>query len=349
MVAEDHDIEENLSAYAVRFVSFAICILVAPLEAVAQAPARVPIVGVLSPWSAPSPSDARPDRANEAFEQGLKELGWIPGRTIHIEYRYAEGRQGHLQELARELVQLRVDVIVPRGTQLIQAAKQATATIPIVMAGVGYDPVELGLVASLAQPGRNITGLTLLAQDLVAKQLEFLKEVVPRLSTVAVLGRASFPLPPKGRQNLEAAAQALGVQLRHVEVQGPDDLDQAFADMTRMHVSGLLVRPDPFVLESVQGRVVALALRHKLPAIYWLPTYVQAGGLMSYGPNLPDVHRRSAYYVDRILRGTPPADLPIEEPAKFALTVNLKTARTLGLTTPQSILTRADDIIQPYQ
>lgn len=338
-----------MSANLIRFVSLALCILAVPLEAAAQAPARVPVVGVLSPWSTPSPTAAQPDRANEAFEHGLKELGWIPGRTIQIEYRYAEGKQGRLEELARELVQLRVDVIVPRGTKLIQAAKQATATIPIVMAGVGYDPVELGLVASLAQPGGNVTGLTLLGQDLVVKQLELLKEVVPRLSRVAVLGRAGFPLTPKGRQKLDAAAQALGVQLRNVEVVAPDDLDQAFADMAGMHVSGLLVRPDPFVLEPSRQRIVALALRHKLPAIYWLPTYIQAGGLMSYGANLPDVHRRVAYYVDRILRGTRPADLPIEEPAKFALIVNLKTARSLGLTIPQSILVRADDIIQPDQ
>lgn len=334
-----------MNAYTVRSVSLAISILVVPLEAVAQARARAPIVGVLSPWSAASAIDAR--SYNQPFEQGLKDLGWIPGQTIRIEYRYAEGRQARPEQLARELLQLRVEVIVARGTQSIQAAKQATGTIPIVMSGIGYDPVQVGLVASLAQPGGNVTGLTLLGQDLVAKQLELLKEAVPRLSTVAVLGRAGFPLPPKGRQNLEAAAQALRVQLRHVEVQGPANLDQAFADTAEMRVGGLLVRPDPFVLESNHERIVALARRYKLPAIYWLPTYVQAGGMMSYGANLPDVHRRAAYYVDRILRGARPADLPIEEPTKFTLTVNLKAAHTLGLTIPQSILIRADDIIQP--
>jgi putative ABC transport system substrate-binding protein len=319
-----------------------LALLVTPPAADAEAPARVPTVGVLSAGPAGG-ALAMPGR--EAFERGLAELGWVPGRNIRVEYRYAEGKRERLEALARDLVLLGVDVIVARATGTIQAAKQATATIPIVMSAAGFDPIQLGLVASLARPGGNVTGLTLLNQDLQVKHLELLKEAVPRLSRVAVLGNAAAPQLAAWR-DLEAAAQAWGIVLHHVEVRGPDDLDRAFADIVGVRAGGLIVRADPFVLEANDKRVIALALRHRLPAVYWLRTYSQAGGLMSYGADLFDIHRRSAFYVDRILRGARPADLPVEEPTKFSLVVNLKAARALGLSIPASVLARANEILQ---
>lgn len=285
-------------------------------------------------------------RGREAFERGLRELGCIPGQTIRIDYRYAQSSPEQLDELARDLVRLGVDVIVGRATPAIRAAKQATTTIPIVMSASGHDPVHLGFVASLARPGGNITGLTLLNQDLPAKQLQLLKEVVPRLSRVAVLGSRAFPLPPKGREDVKAAAEVLNVQLDHVDLTGADDLDETFAAMARDRVGGLLVRSDPFILEPNAKRVIALALKYRLPAMYWLHAYPQAGGLMSYGADLPAVHQRSAFYVDRLLHGARPVDLPVEEPSKLALYVNLKTARAIGLTLPPAILGRVDEFIQ---
>jgi putative tryptophan/tyrosine transport system substrate-binding protein len=321
----------------------ALTIVLLPVVALAQAPARVPTVGVLS--ASPGAS-AHSVRSMEAFERGLKELGWIPGQTIRIEYRHAEGRSERLDELARDLVRARVDLIVARATNSIQAAKRATTSTPIVMSAAGYDPVQLGLVASLARPGGNVTGLTLLTQELPVKQLELLKQLAPGISRVAVLGSAAVPPPARGSQELESAARALGIELHHVEVERADDLDEAFAGMVRARAGGLLVRADAAVLEANDRRIVALALRHKLPAVYWLSTYPQIGGLMSYGPDLFEVHRRAASYVDRILRGARPADLPIEEPTKFSLLLNVKTARALGLTFPPSIVARANDVIE---
>jgi putative ABC transport system substrate-binding protein len=313
------------------------------IDAVAQPPSRVPTVGVLSPASA---TERLAALSREAFERGLKERGWIPGQTIHVEFRYAENRLEQLDELARDLVRRGVDVIVARATTSIRAAKQATTSIPIVMSGTGSDPVDLGFVASRARPGGNITGLTLLNRALLVKQLELLKETVPRLSRVAVLGSKASRSSSTGWQNLEAAALALSLQLHHAEMQSPQDLDEAFAGMVRARAGGLIVLPDPFVLEPHIPQVVALALKHRLAAVYWLEAYTRAGGLMSYGTDLLDVHRRSALFVDRILRGAPPADLPVEEPTKFALVVNGKTARALGLKVPQSVVTRANDIIE---
>lgn len=326
-----------------RSIIVTLSILLMPLGGAAQPSSRVPTVGVLSPGPANSPIQ---EPSRKAFEGGLSELGWIPGQTIRIEYRYGEGKQERLDEVARDLVRLGVNVIVARSSAAIRAAKPATATIPIVMSGSGYDPVLLGFVTSLARPGGNITGLTLLNQDLPVKQLELLSQVVPRLSRVAVLGSAGTPLPAKGREDLEVAARTLGVQLHHVDVRGPEELDEAFTEMTRLRAGGLLVRSDPFVLEPNEKRVVSLAQKHRLPAIYWLQRFPQAGGLMSYGADVFEVHRRSAFYVDRILRGARPADLPVEEPTKFTLVVNLKTARALGLAISPSFLTRANEVIQ---
>jgi putative ABC transport system substrate-binding protein len=332
-----------LSANTIRRLVLAVAMLIAPLDVVAQGPSRVPVVGVLSVGPSTIPLAAQ---GREAFERGLRELGWIPGQTIRLDYRYADGNPKQLDELAGDLVRRGVDIIVARATPAIRAAKKVTATVPIVMAAAGHDPVYLGFVASLARPGGNITGLTLLNQDLPAKQLQLLKEVVPRLSRVTVLGSRAFPLPPKGRQEAEAAAEVLNLHLHHVDLTGADDLDETFAAMARDRVGGLLVRSDPFILEPNAKRVIVLALKHRLPAVYWLHTYPQAGGLMSYGTDLPAVHQRSAFYVDRLLRGARPVDLPVEEPSKLALVVNLKTARAMGLTLPPAILGRANEIIQ---
>ncbi len=318
-------------------------ILAPPGTGAAQPGAWVPAVGVLVTQSAATPIAAQ---GREAFEQGLADLGWTPGQTIRIEYRYAEGKPERLDGLARDLVRLRVDVIVARATASIQAAKRATPTIPIVMSATGVDPVQLGLVASLARPGGNITGLTLLNQDLYAKHLELLKEVIPRLSRVAVIASPGAPLTPAGHEGLEAGARLLGLELHHVEVRAADQIDAAFADIVRARVGALLVRADPFVLEANAPRVAALALRHRIPLMSWLQTFPQVGALMSYGADLPSVHRRSAFYVDRLLRGARPADLPVEEPTRFTLALSLRTARTLGLTIPPAIMARANEVIR---
>jgi putative tryptophan/tyrosine transport system substrate-binding protein len=332
-----------LSANVIRCLVAAVAVLTASLDAAAQGSSRVPVVGVLSATPSTTPISMQ---GREAFERGLRELGWISGRTIRLDYRSAEGKPELLDGYAADLVRLGVDVIVARATPAIRAARKATATVPIVMSAAGYDPIELGFVATLARPGGNTTGLTLLNQDLLGKQLQLLKEAVPRLSLVAVLGSQALPLSPKGRHDLEAAAHVLKVHLHHVDLSRPDDLDETFAAMARDRVSGLLVRADVFILEPNAKRVIALARQHRLPAIYWLHTYPQAGGLMSYGADLFAVHHRSAYYVDRLLRGARPHDLPIEEPSKLALHVNLKTARAIGLTLPPSILARANELIQ---
>jgi len=330
-----------LSVQHLRFIILALSILVVPVAVVAQAPARVPTVGILSAAPASGPTTAA---YREAFERGLKELSWIPGQNIRLEYRYAEGKPAQLEGLAHDLVRLGVDVIVARATTSIRAAKRVTAMIPIVMSATGQDPIQSGFIASLARPGGNITGLTLLNQELQPKQLQLLKEVVPRLSRVAVLS-GTLALLEKDRQSLEMAAAGLDLRLQHVTAQRPGDLDKVFADMAGTRIGALLVRADPSVLEPNTPRVVALALKHRLPAVYWLRSYPHAGGLMSYGADLIEVHRR-AFYVDRLLRGARPADLPVEEPTKLALVVNIKTARAIGLTFPPSILARADEAIQ---
>ena len=332
----------TLSRRHLRFVTLALSILVVPVAAVAQAPARVPTVGILS--AAPA-SAATTAAYREAFERGLNELGWIPGQNIRLEYRYSEGVPERLDGLARDLVRLGVDVIVARAAISIWAAKRVTTTIPIVMSASGQDPVQAGLIGSLARPGGNVTGLTLLNDELRPKQLQLLKEVVPRLSRVAVL-RGPVALPENDRQNLETAAASLDLELQHVTVQRAADLDKVLADVAGTRIGALLVLADPSVLEPNTPRVVALALKHRLPAVYWLRSYSQAGGLMSYGADLAEVHRRSAFYVDRLLRGARPADLPVEQPTKFALIVNVKSARAIGLTFPPSILVRADEAIQ---
>ena len=314
-----------------------------PRRAGAQTPARVPLVGVLSVGLSTMPSAAP---ARDALERGLRELRWTPGETVRLDFRYAEGKPERLDGLATQLVRAGPDVIVARATASIRAARQATSTIPIVMSGAGIDPVQGGFVASYARPGGNITGLTLLSQELLVKQLQLLKELVPRLTRVTVLGSRAAPLLPQVGRDLQAAAERLDIELRHVDLTAASELDEAFAASARAGAGGVVLRADPYILETNARQVVGLALKHRLPAAYWLDTYSHAGGLLSYGADLLEVHRRAAYYVDRLLRGARPGDLPIEEPSTFALVVNTKTARAIGLAFPASVLARASEVIQ---
>jgi len=315
--------------------------LMAPLTSDAQKSTKVYRIGVLSPFSPP----AGPSPPLEAFRQGLRDLGWIEGQNIAMEYRWAEGKTERLPKLAAELVRLNVEVIfVAWGTAGALAAKQATSTIPIVMGAVG-DPVGAGLAAGLARPGGNITGLSSLALELEGKRLELLKEVVPKLSRVAVLWDPANPYSSVAYKEKQAAARTLGVKLQSVVVREATDFDPAFAAMTRDRPGGLVVH-GYIVLVRHRTRIVEFAAKNRLPAIYPLTDFVDAGGLMSYGASVPDNHRRAAAYVDKILKGTKPADLPVEQPTRFELVVNLKTAKALGLTIPPSVLVRADKVIQ---
>jgi putative tryptophan/tyrosine transport system substrate-binding protein len=309
----------------------------------AQTPSRVPKVVVLAPGLEQGPTTVP---AREAFQKGLTDRGWTPGKNIRVDFRYAEGGADRLAALAREVVRDAPDVIVARATAAIRAAKAATSTIPIVMSASGFDPVVLGLVESLGKPGGNITGLTLMNQELPAKQLQLLKEIVPQLSRVAILGSGANPMPASAQDAIETAARTLGIQLQEARPRTAEELDQAFVNFARWKAGGLLVVADPFVLEANVGRVIGLAHKHKLPAVYWLHVYPEAGGLMSYGADLFDILYRSASYVDRILRGARPADLPVEEPTKFTLVVNRKAAHTLGLTMPPSIMARVNVVIE---
>jgi len=316
----------------------AIAILTAPLAAEAQQPVRVPRIGFL--W--PSPPSER-QYLLDAFRQGLRELGYIENQNIVVEVRSAEGKYDRLPALATELVHLKVDVIVTTASPATKAAQQATKTIPIVMAVV-VDPVATGFIASLARPGGNITGVSIMASDLVGKQLDLLKQVVPIFQVVVLWNPANPGNAPQLRE-AEVAARKLGVRLKPLEARNPDDLDNAFAAMTKERPSGLIVLVDT-MLVGHRARLADLAAKSRIPAIYGLRDHVEAGGLMAYSANLTEMYRRAATYVDRILKGSKPADLPVEQPTKFELVINLKTAKALGLTIPQSILTRADEIIQ---
>jgi putative tryptophan/tyrosine transport system substrate-binding protein len=281
----------------------------------------------------------------EGFQQGLRELGYTKGKNIAIEYRFAEDKPDRLPELATELVGLKVDVIVAAGgTPSILAAKNATSSIPIVFPTVG-DPVALGFVASLARPGGNVTGLSLVASlEMSGKQLELLKEALPKLTQVAVLADPSNPPTAGFLKEAELAARSLEVQLRVVEARDPNELDGAFSTIKKEHAGALLVIAAPFT--GSNPRIVSFATSSRLPAMYPYSESVDAGGLMSYGPNRPDLFHRAATYVDKILKGTKPADLPIEQPMKFEFVINLKAAKQIGLTIPQSVLYRADKVIR---
>jgi putative ABC transport system substrate-binding protein len=281
-------------------------------------------------------------RQREAFRQGLRDLGYVEGRNVVIEYRGDEGKLERLPAYMTELVALKVDVIVVAGTLQALAAKQATTTLPIVFTSVG-DPVASGLVTSLGRPGGNATGLSTLAPELVGKCLEQLKQAVPGVSRVSVLRdeRTGQIL----LKEAEVAARALGVQLQVVEARGPAEFDRAFSDMTRARAGALAVLPTPMFF-SERRRLVDLAAKNRLPTVFPYREFVDAGGLMAYGPNLADLSRRAATYVDKILKGANPGDLPVEQPTKFELVINLKTAKALGLTIPPSLLQRADEVIQ---
>jgi len=312
--------------------------LTAPLPAEAQAPGKVPRIGFLSPIS--STNDPR----LEAFLQGLRDLGYVEGKTIAIEYRFAEGRSEGLPALAAELVRLKVEVIVTAAPAATEAARQATSTIPIVF-GVSGDPVAVGLVASLARPGGNITGLASIAPEVVGKELELLKEVAPKVSQVAILQNSSNPGHPVVLRQAEGAARALGVQLHIVQARTPPEIDAAFTAMRSQRVGGVLVLRDALFLAE-RAQIAALAAKSRLPAVYGFREQAEAGGLMAYGASVPAMYRRAATYVDKILKGAKPADLPVEQPTKFELVINLKTAKALGLTIPPSLLQRADEVIQ---
>jgi putative ABC transport system substrate-binding protein len=321
-------------------VILALGLLVAPLTAEARPPTHVHRIGALSNFG-PTPGQ---DPFVGPFLEGMRALGYVEGQNLVLEYRAAAGQHERFPDLAAELVRLQVEVIVAQATPAALAAKDATTTIPIVMVGVG-DPVGSGLVASLARPGGNITGLSLLAPDLVGKQLEFLKDVRPTVSRVALLWNPANPSHALLVRAADVAAQALGVQLHLLEARGPDAFDRAFAAMTCAHADALLVLGDPMFSQH-RRRLAELAATSRLPTMYTFREYVEAGGLMSYGASPPDGWRRGATYVDKILKGAKPADLPVEQPMKFELVINLKTAQALGLTIPPTLLFQADEVIR---
>jgi putative ABC transport system substrate-binding protein len=312
------------------------------LPALLTAEPQPPTVHRIGWLSAGSPHG---DPGIEAFRQGLRALGYVEGATLVLEERYAEGKAEQLPALAAELVQRHVEVIVAGGSAAIRAAQQATPTIPIVMA-VAYDPIGKGFVTSLAQPGGNITGLSWLGAELVGKRLELLKETVPQSTRIAVVANPANPAYQDNMANLTEAARALGLHLHVVEVRRADELDTAFAAMTRAGADALMVLEDSLVLSTLGGRIAERAATARLPAMYGWRRHVDMGGLMSYGPSMQDMQRRAAVYVDKILKGTTPANLPVEQPTKFELVINLKAAQALGLTLPPTILFQADDVLR---
>jgi putative ABC transport system substrate-binding protein len=314
-------------------------LLALSFPAAAQQPKKVPRIGFLS-GASPSALAGRV----EAFRQGLRDLGYVEGKNIVIEYRYAEGKLDRLPALAAELVHLKVDVILTTAPRPTRSAKQATSTIPIVMAS-DDDPVGSGFAASLARPGGNITGLSTLAPEISGKQMELLKEIAPKLSRVGVLGDVTRPGIPQALREINVAADAFRVRVQYLEVRGPKDIETAFRAASKERADAILMLGSP-VLTSQRKQVVELAVKSQLPALYVHLEFVEAGGLMSYGVNINDLYRRAAPYVDKILKGAKPADLPVEQPMKFELVINLKAAKQIGLTIPPNVLARADKVIK---
>ena len=304
----------------------------------AQQP-KVPRIGYLSVTS----RSTNPGRV-EAFRQGLRELGYVEGKNIVVEWRFAEGKPDRLPTLAAELVRLNVDVIVSGGSTATRPAKEATSTIPIIMSQ-DNDPVGNGFVASLARPGGNITGLATLRSELSGKRLELLKEIVPKLSRIAVLGMSTNPGNSQLLKETELAAGAFGVKLQYLDIQNPKDIESGFRAASKGRADAVLVLAGP-VFSSRRTEVVQLAIKSRLPAIYDRRDFGEAGGLMTYGVSVADLDRRAATYVDKILKGAKPADLPIEQPTKFELVINLKAAKQIGLTIPPNVLARADKVIR---
>jgi len=311
-------------------------LLAAPLATQAQPVGKVPRIGALVVATPGFPPI-------EGFRQGLRELGYVEGRNIAVEYRYAAGRTDRYGDLAGEVVRLKPDVIVVWGTEFTQTVRRMTPTIPIVFA-LADRPVEMGLVANLARPGGNVTGLTTLSFELSAKRLELLKEVLPKLTRAAAL-YGPDPRTASTLKEMASAAQSLGIRLLPVEVRGPEDFDRAFAEMTREQADALVLLPTS-LSPTLGARLGDLALKRRLPAIGQGREFVEAGALMAYAANWTDIARRAATFVDKILKGAKPADLPIEQPTKFDLAINLKTAKALGLTIPPSLLQRADQVIE---
>ena len=323
----------------VGLVTFIIAFVICGVAVEAQQPARIPRIGILVAASA---SFNLP--RVEAFRQRLRELGYVEGKNILIEYRYAEGKLERPPDLAAELVQLKVDVIVTAGGTATLAAKKAGVTMPIVFGNVG-DPVGTGIVSSLARPGGNITGLSMMAPDLDGKRLELLKEAFPKVARVAFLW---VPVDSRGNlalTEMEPAAKALGLKLQSLEVRVLEDFDGAFARAKRDGAQALITFPSALV-NTAQRQLLDFAAKNRLPAMYHSPEFVEAGGLMSYAPNYADLFRRAADFVDKILKGARPADLPVEQPTKFEFLVNLKTAKQIGVTIPQKVLARADKVIK---
>jgi putative ABC transport system substrate-binding protein len=326
--------------------TFLLSILVVALQfadgvkAQAQQPARIPRIGILIAAST-SFYSAR----IETFRQRLRELGYVEGKNIVIEYRYAEGKLERLPDLAAELVRLKVDLIVTAPTQAALAAKKTSATIPIVFTDIASDPTEIGLVSSLARPGGNITGLNVMAADLDGKRLELLKESFPKVARVALLWQSGGRRGNLALTEMEAAAKPLGLKLQSLPVRSLDDFEGAFARAKRDGAQALITTPNPLI-NTQQRQVLDFAAKNRLPAMYQTSEWVEAGGLMSYAPNFTDLWRRAADFVDKILKGAKPADLPVEQPAKFEFLVNVKTAKQIGVTIPPNVLARADRVIK---
>ena len=322
-----------------------ICLLTTALLSIApflgaQQPKKVPRIGYLSPLSSAGDATRR-----SGFQQGLRELGYTEGQNIVVEYRFAEGNLDRLPELAAELVHLKVDVIVAGGGSLIaRSAKNAAGTIPIVMTNA-EDPVANGLVASLARPGGNVTGLTAMLPDLAGKRLELLKETVPKITRVAVLWNSAVPEKAIEFKETQGAAKAFGTRLQSLEVKNPNDLDGVFEAASKQRAGAIITLPDPLT-NTLGPRIVELATKKRLPTMFTQTPPVDGGGLMSYGPSYADLFRRAAIFVDKILKGTKPADLPVERPMKFEFVINLKAAKQIGLTIPPNVLARADRVIK---
>jgi putative ABC transport system substrate-binding protein len=329
--------KKSITALTLYAILFAFC-----SSAQAQQAKKITRIGYLS-----TTDPSRDSSRSEAIRLALRELGYIEGQNIAFEYRYAEGKADRYPELAAELVRLKVDIIVVSGgSGGVRAAKNATKTIPIVMSGVAPDPVEAGLVESLARPGGNVTGLTSLSRELGEKRLELLKEAAPKVTRVAVLyDRASPTGGREVKEILPVAARALGLTLQPREIRAADDFEKVFAALNKQRPDGLYV-PSGALMGANQKRTISFALESRLPAMYSNKNAVDAGGLMSYSADPTDSFRRVAYYVDRILKGAKPADLPVEQPMKFELVINLKTAKQIGLTIPPNLLARADKVIK---
>jgi putative ABC transport system substrate-binding protein len=324
----------KLPALALGGLLLAVC-----LPAQAQQPAKVWKVGVLV-----STSRAQNASREDSLWQGLRQLGYVEGKNVTLEYRYADGQLDRLPELAAELVGLKVDAIVVSGTRAAVAAKQATSTIPIVLAGVG-DPVQAGLISSLSHPGSNVTGVSRLSPDFIGRRVELIKEVVPKTSHMAALSNPDNPAHAANLRQIDIVARALAIELEPVTARNPNEFESAFAAATKERADALLLMPDA-LFHTYPSKIVELAAKNRLPATYDRSDFVEAGGLMSFAINIADLSRRAANYVDKILKGSNPANLPVDEPIRYDLVINLKAAHDLGLTIPPNVLARADRIIK---